>query len=398
MSASLALRGDAPLPKTLANAAPRFGNGSQALMQSATGNVAVVFALERYDRRQHVAIYSLRVYNESSSVLVCRIGVLSNNGDLSLAYPVPVTVEPFSVRSAEVPVWQRDFDSFSQAVAEVAGDGMRCVVEACAPAPKAKPNVSYLTAAGIAMAAGIAALVVAGIGMAMPRAAAPAPAVPVAHAAPRAVASALHTARIASIAVDPIVAKPGQTIDVAYDASGDGGYLRLLGTDGTIWAQQPFSHNGTAAFTLPAFPTKRELHVLLHVTQGRSSAESSAGLIVLPTAMSTAAGSQPAVPVAGDDPDSAADNYANGTFQVLTPTVSSGGTIRIEIISPRNAMRISLADSQSHELTGINVGADQQTVTLRAPSVKLATRYTIVASFTDGFGQESIVQPVAVTP
>ena len=33
-----------------------------------------------------------------------------------------------------------------------------------------------------------------------------------------------------------------------------------------------------------------------------------------------------------------------------------------------------------------------------APPVTMPTRYTVVASFTDGFGQESVVQPVTVVP
>jgi len=103
--------------------------------------------------------------------------------------------------------------------------------------------------------------------------------------------------------------------------------------------------------------------------------------------------------IAGDDETGAgASANENGTFEVLTPTVKSGGTIRVRIISPRNGMRISLTDAQSHEVAGLNVGAEADVVTLNAPAVTVPTRYTLVASFTDGFGQESVVQPVTITP
>jgi hypothetical protein len=35
---------------------------------------------------------------------------------------------------------------------------------------------------------------------------------------------------------------------------------------------------------------------------------------------------------------------------------------------------------------------------LKAPAVTVAARYTVVASFTDGFGQETIVQPIMIRP
>jgi hypothetical protein len=204
-------------------------------------------------------------------------------------------------------------------------------------------------------------------------------------------------ARIADIAVNPVVAKPGQAVNVGYAASGDGGYVRLVGSDGTIWAQKPFSPQGMTQFTVPTVDTTREMRVVLHVTKGRSAAESSAGLLVATTA--AAKGTDTPQTVAGDDnPSAATDESDNGTFEVLTRTVQSGGAIHVRILSPRNGMRIALTDTQSREVTGVNVGADAETVTLKAPSVTVAARYTVVANFTDGFGQESIVQPVIVRP
>ncbi|HEU5478701.1 MAG TPA: hypothetical protein VFU90_02660, partial [Candidatus Tumulicola sp.] len=82
----------------------------------------------------------------------------------------------------------------------------------------------------------------------------------------------------------------------------------------------------------------------------------------------------------------------------LAARVKSGGAVHVKILSPRNGMRIALTDTQSHEVTGLDVGDDATTVTLKAPAVTLPTRYTVVASFTDGFGQESIVEPITVTP
>lgn len=203
-------------------------------------------------------------------------------------------------------------------------------------------------------------------------------------------------ARIANIVVNPIVAKPGQAVTVAYAASGDSGYVRLVGSDRTIWAQRPFSPQGTTQLIVPPVGGTREMRVMLHVTKGRSTADSSAGLLVATTAPKQA---DPAPAIAGDDNTGAATQSPdNGTFDVLTRTVASGGTIHVRILSPRNGMRIALTDGQSREVAGTNVGADAESVSLKAPAVSAAARYTVVASFMDGFGQETIVQPIMVRP
>jgi len=97
-------------------------------------------------------------------------------------------------------------------------------------------------------------------------------------------------------------------------------------------------------------------------------------------------------------PPANADAAGNGTFELEAPTVKSGGSIHVKILSPRNGMHLALQDDQSRELSGVDVGATATDVTLRAPVVYVPTKYTVVATFTDGFGQESVVEPVTVTP
>ncbi len=90
----------------------------------------------------------------------------------------------------------------------------------------------------------------------------------------------IRGAQIDDISVHPVVAKPGQKVDVSYRAAAEAGYVRLLDSDGTIWAQKPFSRNGLTEFVLPAAPNARELRVLLHVSKGNSIAQSMAGIVV----------------------------------------------------------------------------------------------------------------------
>ena len=440
-------------------------------MQTLAGSVSAFFALEGFDRRRGVATYALRIVNRTASALICRTWVVLQNGDSVLAYPAILEIEPFSTSAMQVPVWPADFSSFERAVAEIAGEGVQCIVEAPAPAV-VRPEQTLVRFALAAAAAGLIALAgAAGFRAAAPRISAfavppealagttiraeydaggagklgysvlapdgrqiaggiltgrsgsipialPASNQPGAYTLQMTMAGVLGTAEetrvlntlpgkgevasISAISVLPVVARAGQSVKVAYGAGGDGGFVRLVGADGTIWAQQPFSSSGETQLAVPPVTSSQEMRVLLRVTKGRSAAETVAGLVVLPaSARASAAVFAPASQIAGDDdPTSgaAASSDANGTFELGAATVKSGETIRVRILSPRNGMRVSLTDGQSHEVTGVSVGADADLITLKAPAVTVPTRYTVVASFTDGFGQESVVAPVTVVP
>ncbi|HVN68615.1 MAG TPA: hypothetical protein VMU38_03050 [Candidatus Binatia bacterium] len=449
---------------------PARRNGSATALQTPVGGVSAIFALEGFDRRRGVATYSLRVMNYSRSQLVCRTWIISRAGDAAPAHPMLLEVAPRSTAATQIPVWPGDFASFDRAIAEVAGDGVHCLVEA--PAPRISKLHRAYTFAAASLVAGILAIVTAGaLRSAVPRIAAfavppealagttvraeygaegagnlsyyvqapdgsriaggtlsqmsgsipiaiPASDQPGAYTLQMTMAGPLGTtsetrvlntlvmrphskAQIAAISVNPVVARPGETVEVAYSAAGDEGYVRLMGTDGTIWGQQPFSRTGQTHFVVPPFANPGELRVLLHVTKGNSTAQSMAGIVVA-AAHAPAAAPAAAAPaiLSDDDPASAAtmSSDANGTFELAAKTVRSGGSIAVKIISPRNGMRIALVDLQSHEVQGVDVGASDDVVTLHAPTVQAATRYVVQASFTDGFGQESVVAPVTVVP
>jgi hypothetical protein len=460
MSTALALRAPAELDS------PARCSAGMAL-QTLAGTVSAFFALESFDERRGVAMYALRIVNRTASALICRTWILSRNGDAALAYPVSFEVEPLTTSATQIPVWPKDFPSFDRAIAEVAGDGVHCIVEADVPLRRQVRQTYSRFALGCLAAGALALGSAAGLRASLPQIAAfavppealegttvtaeygasgagrlaysvtapdgrrlqggdladrsgsipigiPASNQPGAFTLQMVMSGPLGTvtetrvlnaivgkgrgsAEIQDVSIKPVVARPGQTVDVAYAASGDDGYVRLLGADGTIWEQRPFSHDGQAQLVVPAVSTPREMRVLVHVTKGRSIAQSMAGLVVV-NGESKAAPVEQAI--AGDDNPAApsTSDAANGTFEVLTPTVKSGGTIRVRILSPRNGMRIALDDGQSREVAGMLAGAEADVVTLRAPAVTVPTRYTVVASFTDGFGEESVVQPVTVTP
>lgn len=426
---------------------------SGAAMQTATGCVSAFFTLENFDRRRGVATYALRVVNRTKSALVCRTWILSGNGEAVLAYPVIFEVAPYASGETRVPVWPGDFSSFDHAVAEVVGNGVHCLVEA-SPPPVRRVNARLAVAAAFLTAGLLTIAAAASLSQAVPRigALAVAPEAlagttlraqyavsgvgdlaydvtspdgrriaggplvehsgsifldipssgtagaytlrlamngPFGNTTDTRVINSVPTggagAQIGAISVSPMVARPGHTITVAYSAEGDGGYVRLVGTDGTIWAQQPFSKDGETRVAVPPVAGAREMRVLLHVTKGGTVAQSMAGLLV--------ADATPSKPQSD-----ATNTDANGVFDVVTRTVQAGHPIVVRIVSPRNAMHIALTDATSREITGTDVDARATVVKLLAPPVTEPAHDTVVATFTDAFGEESIVQAVTILP
>jgi hypothetical protein len=443
-------------PRSRANISPRHA----PLRES--GAVYAFFSLESVDRRRGIATYALRVTNRTGSALVCRTWILSRNGVALPAYPEPIEIEARSDCEARVPVRLRNFPQSQWAVAEIVGPGVRCVVEASTPSKREARGTLWPLSVS-AIAAGVAAVATALLlCMAMPHIAAltlPPEAlsgttVQAQYAAfgsgrlsyvvsapngrplqggrlddrngtffiavPRGVTGGAYTLRLVmesplgstsetrvlnalpstknaawvqNVSVQPAVVAPGRTINVSYAAEGNGGYVRLIGMDGTIWGERPFSRTGETSFVVPPVPNAREMRVLVHVTQGTSSAQSMAGIVVFGNSDATPS-SAPALPA-----NAAPTDDANGTFGLMQQTVRSGDPITVRIITPHNGMQISLADMQSHEVSGTAAPVEPNAeVTLRAPSVSVPTHYTIVATFDDAFGEESVIEPLTVLP
>lgn len=438
-----------------------FFNTGQTDIQTSRGSVAAMFLLADHDRGLKIAGYVLRIANQSGVKLTCRIWGISSDGEAALAYPLEIEIGPHSVASSSILVRIDQFKNLERAVAEIIGDGVYVTVEAAVPEQK-KSWSTPLAFGGFATAAVVVGgvLVFSSLprisAFAAPPVALNGTTVEAEYAAsgqgrlsylvqspngkrfqggileartgvisislPSGGQAGAYTMRllmqgpfggdkafrvlnampprtivrrgaeISRISVAPMFAKPGQIVRVAYAATADAGYVRLESADGTIWGQQRFSGKGSTYFQVPALAGTREMRVVVRVTRRGSSAQSSAGLIVSSAGFSALSAPPLRTPGA---PTPA--NFSS-TFQVETPSVRSGATIRVRIVAPRNGMRLSLTDTQSRQISSVRVGLTQKIVKIRAPEVRLAARFVLVASFTDGFGQETVVQPVTISP
>ena len=441
---------------------PLLAAGSLGAARTTAGDLVATFVLLRHDRRRDIATYAFRVFNFSSSEAVCVLYGLTSYGAPALAHPVPIRVPSNTKRETEISFPVRGFGSFERVLAEVRSETALFTVEAPSlPQPpisrvsKISLALSILLALVCAAALALQRLPPRIAGFSLPPSALAGSTVDAEYATggigqlsysvddpngkrlaegpltdrtgairfalPQSGDAVAYTmrllltgpfgstsearvvnavpppkpkivvssgAQISNIEVDPIVAHPGDLIHIKYSASASDGYVRLLDSQGTIWSQFRSSRDGSTWMRVPLFDTDREMRVLLHVKRGTSVAQSSAGLIVIASKDELNSDSAPSK-------DTGAEN---GIFSIASTKVRSGGTIKIHVLTPRDGLRIALTDTASNEISGVEVGLDQDVIYLHAPSVQVAGRYVIVASFRDGFGEESVVAPVVVAP
>ncbi len=400
---ALAIRTARPPALRSSTCVPFRHAGSRTAIQTDTGSVAAVFALDDYDKRLNAAAYSLRIMNNTDTTLVCRVWAITRNGEALFAYPPPFEIAPYSAESKEISVLLDQFDAFERALAEITGNGVRLIVEAAAPAVKRKPRLASLALA-VGFLIAFAAFAAAALGMSLPR--------------------------VLALAAPP-TASTGTTVEAEYATSGLGQLKYVVeGPDGRhIQEGTLVERSGAISIAIP--PSQRPGAYTLQLTKkGLLGTDKEVRVLnAEPPQIIYRKGAQaPGIPVAplvariveamrdaklvvalphktlqgiaaadGQDP-APAEAAANGVFQVERSSVKSGGTIGVRILSPRNGMLLSLTDMRSRQISSRAVGIDQDLVQLRAPLVGVATRYVLVMTFDDGFGQESIVQPVTVAP
>ncbi|MGH7729202.1 MAG: hypothetical protein ACREM2_10510, partial [Vulcanimicrobiaceae bacterium] len=75
-----------------------------------------------------------------------------------------------------------------------------------------------------------------------------------------------------------------------------------------------------------------------------------------------------------------------------------GPAIVVRILHPVADLRLALTSVDGNAVSIVDVPPDQRSATLPAPSVSAPTRYDVVATYRDGFGQETVIRPVVVRP
>ncbi len=211
-----------------------------------------------------------------------------------------------------------------------------------------------------------------------------------------------HPARIASLAVEHDRVVADAPIVVYYDIDAAGGTIRLLDRNGVAWGGAPVNRGaGSVRLNAPSYAQPRELSVALRAVTGASRAESSVGVLVLPkTSPSPSASPKPSPsrPAPTPEPNGIAfPAISRAPFSLPSRPVHAGDTVRIGIVTPRNGLRLAVTAPDGHDVINELVG-DRREIALRLPGSPRNTRYTVVATFNRGYGEETMVRELHVAP
>jgi hypothetical protein len=228
-----------------------------------------------------------------------------------------------------------------------------------------------------------------------------------------------HRARIYKVALQQDEVRGGEPIVIDYKASAATGTIKLLDQDGTVRAEALLNHRGNSILIAPYVEADQDFRVVLLANRGHSRAESSLALRILRTPLpasdfasagspgNVAAPADPAEPPSdaavqpGESaapPIAAAAPGTRTTGPIAVPTVDfiAGSSIPVEIVHPEKSLRISLVSPLGEEVAGVDVATGQQTLSFPAPQVATTTKYMIVATYSRGYEQETVIRPIVV--
>ena len=275
-TSALALRG--------AQARPLALYGTRAQLAAPGGDVEGYLTLAACDPRAGTATYALRIDNGSASALRARMTCVRLRGEIVPAYPLDVTVAPFSRCETLLPVRMDQVGPYDRAVVNVEGGEIAFSIEAPAPV-KHRRRATWPVAIGGAALFTVAA----------------------------ALGAAAATPRIAMLAV-PSRVLAGEPVEVPYAFGGWAHMQYAFKTkDGRqLAAGLLSSHEGTLRFNVPqSAGSAMVLNVNVAGPFGIRSADANIGI----------AGSAPARRVSRKSSSAPAIS----SFALTTASVRAGG-------------------------------------------------------------------------
>jgi hypothetical protein len=187
-----------------------------------------------------------------------------------------------------------------------------------------------------------------------------------------------HPANITNLSVDRSMVHSGDDIVVHYGFNADRGTLRLMDDADTVWAATNVSEPGNSKMHAPHVDHEENLRLALHVDRGATSADSQVGVVIAP---------------ATPKPETFRQ-ITGAPVEISSQPIKSGDTIPFRVTRSVSDLHISLQDSMGLEVESFNVDGNQGA--LHAPQHVSNTKYTVVITFADRSGQETVVAPLII--
>ncbi|HKU68600.1 MAG TPA: hypothetical protein VJP85_12560 [Candidatus Baltobacteraceae bacterium] len=434
--------------------------GTRAQLAVGNGDVEGYLALAGCDRRAGTASYALRIINQSQHLLRARMTCARLRGEAILAYPLDIHIAPFSISETLLPVRIADIGPYERAIVEVAGGDVAFSLEAPAPPRMGKrPRWIMATAASLALTLGTAFAAAAStprlallaapdrvlrgmtvdvpyafggwasmqyqlqtrdgrqlsagllkshegtLHFTVPPTAGPNVVLSVdvqgpfgrqsrsqkiaisGNAAQKPRALAATAPRISEFAVATPIVRAGSSMKLTYTTDARDGEIWLIDDAGRLWARAAISPYGTTTLEVPQGAAGRQMRAVMHARNDKLDTVASVGVLVMPGAI-------------------AAEAQSAATAQ-KTPTVgmtlsaqqaAPGDLVTVMIDGNHGDARITMTDDSGQSVDQGDIPSTQNAATLTAPSVTQTTTYYVMASVSQGVGEQTLVRKLVVSP
>jgi len=209
----------------------------------------------------------------------------------------------------------------------------------------------------------------------------------------------LHNARvrISAVALERDIVHGGEPIVVDYRASARTGSVRLIDQLGTVRAEALFGPSGRSIIVAPYVDADQDLRVVVNAQRGTASDEAELPVRVLHADGGTFAGAPPPPAAAAPAvaPVVVAADQSDGPISVAKNQVI-GEPIVVRVLRHEPDLHVAVMGPSGDELTSADVGPDQSSIILPGVSGQGTARVSLVATFARGFGQETVVRPLAL--
>lgn len=199
---------------------------------------------------------------------------------------------------------------------------------------------------------------------------------------------------INDLTVSPSPVHAGEMVSVKYVTQAQSGDVWLVGVDGRTWARAPLSTSGVTELSVPQPTAGHDMRVVLHAQRGQTHAESSVGLTVLPSAAVASDGGTGGAAAPQAKPAASVAPTLTLDSQVVSP----GDNVVVRVSGTRGDVKITVMNSAGSTVEQGSVSQEDGAISITAPTVSSVTTFYVVATFTAGVSEQSIVRRLVVTP
>ena len=209
------------------------------------------------------------------------------------------------------------------------------------------------------------------------------------HHISRGAGLASDVAHVSDLALERDTVHGGEAIVATYRASADSGVVRLIDALGTVRAEAMLNPRGRSLIVAPTVDVDQDFRVVATALRGATHAEIATPVTILHGAPALAF---PAVaPVAGERAVSVPRTVAP---IAVDPIQNPSQPIVVRVDTYRPGLHVALMGSSTDEIVGSDVAPGDETVVLHPPAQLGAARYSIVATYATGLGQETLIRPI----